>query len=77
MQAFRSAVQLLEARKAYEVFSIPIIVIPATLSNNVPGTDYSLGTDTSLNVIVEVRNYCTSLPLVIEILCAYENSVIY
>lgn len=30
-------------------------ILPATISNNVPGTDHSLGADTSLNAIVEVR----------------------
>ena len=27
--------------------------IPATISNNVPGTDYSLGSDTALNTIIQ------------------------
>lgn len=30
-------------------------MLPATISNNVPGTDLSLGADTALNAIVEVR----------------------
>ena len=30
-------------------------MLPATISNNVPGTDHSIGADTSLNAIVEVR----------------------
>lgn len=30
----------------------PMMGIPATISNNVPGTDYSIGSDTALNVIV-------------------------
>jgi len=32
-----------------------MIIIPATISNNVPGTDFSLGSDTSLNEIADVR----------------------
>ena len=31
-----------------------MVIIPATISNNVPGTDLSLGADTALNVITEV-----------------------
>lgn len=31
-----------------------MVIIPATISNNVPGTDLSLGVDTALNVITEV-----------------------
>lgn len=37
----------LKARK-----KIPIVVLPATVSNNVPGTDYSVGSDTALNAIL-------------------------
>merc|ERR1719402_556101 len=32
---------------------IPIIVIPATLSNNIPGTELTIGVDTSLNAVVD------------------------
>jgi 6-phosphofructokinase 1 len=32
-----------------------MVLIPATLSNNVPGTEYSLGSDTALNALME---YC-------------------
>ena len=40
-----------------------MVIIPATISNNVPGTDLSLGADTALNVIVEVRKcYKASVP---------------
>ena len=54
-QAYESALQLTENRDNYKPFCIPIVVIPATISNNVPGTECSLGADTALNVIVEVR----------------------
>lgn len=47
--------QLQEARASFEEFRVPMCVVPATISNNVPGTDYSLGADTALNAIVEVR----------------------
>jgi len=30
----------------------PVALVPATISNNVPGTDQAIGTDTALNVIV-------------------------
>lgn len=54
-QAFESLLQLYEARADYEELCIPICMLPATISNNVPGTDLSIGADTSLNAIVEVR----------------------
>lgn len=54
-QAFESLLQLYEARADYEELCIPMCMLPATISNNVPGTDLSLGADTALNAIVEVR----------------------
>lgn len=54
-QALESLLQLYEARADYEELCIPMCMLPATISNNVPGTDLSIGADTSLNAIVEVR----------------------
>uniref|UniRef100_A0A669C2V1 6-phosphofructokinase n=1 Tax=Oreochromis niloticus TaxID=8128 RepID=A0A669C2V1_ORENI len=54
LQAFLSLLlQLYEARANYEEFCIPMCMLPATISNNVPGTDLSIGADTALNAIVE------------------------
>ncbi|XP_045570263.1 6-phosphofructokinase type C isoform X1 [Salmo salar] len=52
-EAFECLLQLYEARTSHEDFCIPMCVLPATISNNVPGTDLSIGADTSLNAIVE------------------------
>ncbi|XP_019363728.1 PREDICTED: ATP-dependent 6-phosphofructokinase, platelet type isoform X4 [Gavialis gangeticus] len=52
-EAYESCLQLYEARSRFEEFCIPICVLPATISNNVPGTDFSIGADTALNAIVE------------------------
>ena len=52
-EAFVSLLQLYEARDKYEEFCIPIVLVPATMSNNVPGCWLSLGADTTLNCIVE------------------------
>uniref|UniRef100_A0A8C7G6M2 6-phosphofructokinase type A n=1 Tax=Oncorhynchus kisutch TaxID=8019 RepID=A0A8C7G6M2_ONCKI len=38
-------------RDKYEELCIPMVVIPATVSNNVPGSDFSIGADTALNTI--------------------------
>ena len=35
---------------------IPVIVIPATLSNNIPGTEFTVGADTSLNTVVDASD---------------------
>ncbi|XP_026697550.1 ATP-dependent 6-phosphofructokinase, platelet type isoform X2 [Athene cunicularia] len=52
-EAYESCLQLYEARSCFEEFCVPICVLPATISNNVPGTDFSIGADTALNAIVE------------------------
>ncbi|KAI1983842.1 6-phosphofructokinase, alpha subunit [Ophidiomyces ophidiicola] len=54
-EAFTAASQLRKARKDYPSLKIPIVVLPATISNNVPGTEYSLGSDACLNTLV---NFC-------------------
>ena len=43
-----------DARAKHPEFQIPLICIPATISNNVPGTEFSIGADTALNEIVKV-----------------------
>jgi len=52
-EAFTSLKSLEEARKHYPQFHIPMVHLPATLSNNVPVTEFSIGSDTSLNALVE------------------------
>lgn len=52
-EAFTAVSQLRQAREEYDAFKIPLIVLPATISNNVPGTEYSLGSDTCLNTLIE------------------------
>uniref|UniRef100_A0A673ZLF4 ATP-dependent 6-phosphofructokinase n=1 Tax=Salmo trutta TaxID=8032 RepID=A0A673ZLF4_SALTR len=52
-EAYLGLMELLEARSNYEEFCIPMCMLPATISNNVPGTDLSIGADTALNSIVE------------------------
>ena len=54
-EAFESLHQLEAARDSYSAFRIPMVLIPATLSNNVPATEYSLGSDTALNALMQ---YC-------------------
>lgn len=52
-EAYTALLSLEDARKLYPALNIPMVHLPATVSNNVPGTDFSLGSDTSLNAIVE------------------------
>ena len=51
---YLSLLQLEKHRNRYTSFRIPLLGIAATVSNNVPGTEYSLGSDTALNMIVSL-----------------------
>ncbi|XP_049541526.1 ATP-dependent 6-phosphofructokinase isoform X4 [Anopheles darlingi] len=53
-EAYHAAGQLTDQRANYKEFCIPLVVIPSTISNNVPGTEFSLGADTGLNEITEI-----------------------
>ena len=57
-EAFTSVLQLYQQRDKYEAFRIPCVCVPATISNNVPGTDLSIGTDTALN---EITTMCDKI----------------
>lgn len=46
---------MVQAREKYEELCIPLVVVPATVSNNVPGSDFSVGADTALNTITMVN----------------------
>uniref|UniRef100_A0A4W5MF22 ATP-dependent 6-phosphofructokinase n=1 Tax=Hucho hucho TaxID=62062 RepID=A0A4W5MF22_9TELE len=50
-EAYLGLMELLEARGKYDEFCVPMVMVPATVSNNVPGSDLSI--DTALNSIVE------------------------
>lgn len=54
-QAFTGSLELMEGRTRFEELCIPLCIIPATVSNNVPGSDFSIGADTALNTITTVR----------------------
>ncbi|KWU44101.1 6-phosphofructokinase [Rhodotorula sp. JG-1b] len=45
--------QLHGARDRYKALNIPLVHLPATISNNVPVTEWSIGSDTSINVLVD------------------------
>ncbi|CAK6955655.1 phosphofructokinase%2C muscle b [Scomber scombrus] len=50
-EAYEGGLEMVQAREKYEELCIPLVVIPATVSNNVPGSDFSIGADTALNTI--------------------------
>jgi 6-phosphofructokinase 1 len=51
--AYQSAHLLHRERERYPAFRIPIVCVPASIDNNLPGSELSIGTDTALNTIVD------------------------
>lgn len=52
-EVLRSLKYLNQVKDKFEELDIPMVHLPATISNNVPVTEWSLGSDTSINVLVE------------------------
>jgi len=40
----------------YREYNLPVVGIPGTIDNDVPGTDYSIGYDTAVNNVVDAVN---------------------
>ncbi|NXF47732.1 PFKAP protein, partial [Oceanites oceanicus] len=53
-EAYLGLLELSAAREKYDEFCVPMVMVPATVSNNVPGSDFSIGADTALNTITDV-----------------------
>jgi len=51
--AYESVFKLFSERENYPVFNIPIVCLPSSINNNLPGSELSVGADTALNNIVE------------------------
>jgi 6-phosphofructokinase 1 len=51
--AYEGAYRLCTGRDSYPAFNIPILCVPASIDNNLPGSELSIGADTALNSIVE------------------------
>lgn len=50
---YSSAHLLYSKREKFPEFNIPIICLPASINNNLPGSELSIGSDTALNTIME------------------------
>jgi 6-phosphofructokinase 1 len=51
--AYEAAYKLFTERSTFPAFNIPIICLPASIDNNLPGSELSIGADTALNNIIE------------------------
>jgi 6-phosphofructokinase 1 len=52
LAGYEVAHQCHQARDQHPAFALPIVCLPATINNDVPATELSIGTDTALNAIV-------------------------
>jgi 6-phosphofructokinase 1 len=50
---YQAVLTLFENSRNYPAFNIPILCLPASINNNLPGTELSVGADTALNSIVQ------------------------
>ncbi len=53
LSTYVQVMKLVQSRDAYPELSIPIICVPATIDNNLPATELTVGSDTALNTIVD------------------------
>uniref|UniRef100_A0A8C1DJH7 ATP-dependent 6-phosphofructokinase n=1 Tax=Cyprinus carpio carpio TaxID=630221 RepID=A0A8C1DJH7_CYPCA len=52
-EAYLGLMELQAARSKHAEFCVPMVMVPATVSNNIPGSDLSIGADTALNAITD------------------------
>ncbi len=51
--SYEFAYQLASHAHEYPAFAMPVVCVPASINNDLPGTEISVGADTALNTIVE------------------------
>jgi 6-phosphofructokinase 1 len=51
--AYEGVYNMMNERANFPAFNIPIVCLPASINNNLPGSEFSIGADTALNNIVE------------------------
>ena len=51
--AYVNAYRMYKKKSDFPAFDIPVVCVPATINNNLPGTDFCIGSDTALNNIVD------------------------
>lgn len=53
---YESAYQLYRQRENFPAFNLPMLCLPATINNNLPGAEHSIGADTALNNIIQASD---------------------
>ncbi|HUN21728.1 MAG TPA: 6-phosphofructokinase [Anaerolineales bacterium] len=52
LAGYRACYSLYKERDNFDAFNIPILCVPVSIDNNLPGTDIAVGSDTALNNIM-------------------------
>ena len=52
-RGYESVHTMMESAQDFPAFDIPMVCLPASIDNNLPGSEFSIGADTALNSIVE------------------------
>ena len=50
---YEAAHDMFASRSNFPAFNIPMVCLPASINNNLPGSDFSIGADTALNSIID------------------------
>lgn len=53
LNAYEAVSLMRDERRRYPAFDIPIVALPASIDNNLPGWKMAIGADTALNVVVQ------------------------
>lgn len=75
--AYESVLKLMTERNNFPSFNIPMICLPASINNNLPGSELAVGTDTALNNIIEAVDkikqsaFATGRCFVVEVMGHY------
>ncbi|MDP9805814.1 6-phosphofructokinase 1 [Trueperella bonasi] len=48
-KGYRMVYEMQREQERYPAFKIPIVLVPASIDNNLPGSEFSIGVDTTLN----------------------------
>ncbi len=48
-KGYRMVYEMQREQERYPAFKIPMVLVPASIDNNLPGSEYSIGADTTLN----------------------------
>jgi 6-phosphofructokinase 1 len=54
--AYEGIYSMVNERANFPAFNIPIVCLPASINNNLPGSEFSIGADTALNNIVDAMD---------------------